>query len=114
MKLFFTSPRRICALIFSCVALAVPAQAGVFTVSPGANLAATLREIRRQRHAGKILPDEPVRIVLQGGIYRLMEPLRFQADNAGMDAGPLIIEAAPGELPVLSGGVEISRLEIAG
>ena len=54
----------------------------------------------------KLPAGETNRIVLQEGIYQLSEPLRLGA--AGVEGNyPLIIEAAPGAHPVLSGGVEI-------
>jgi len=55
-----------------------------------------------------IIPaGEPVHIVLRDGLHRLTGPLRFPAGLTRTENCPLIIEAAPGEHPVLSGGVEI-------
>ena len=45
-------------------------------------------------------PDaKTARIVLRGGVYRLAETLTLGPEDSGM-----IIEAAPGETPVVSGG----------
>lgn len=47
-------------------------------------------------------------MVLHNGTYQIAEPLQFGAWDSGTKTAPLVIEAAPGEHPVLSGGLEIS------
>jgi hypothetical protein len=69
-----------------------------------ATLPAKIRELRRCQ---MIHPHEPAHLVLRGGTYLLTEPLVFYGDDFNTNSRPLIIEAAPGEQPVLSGGVEI-------
>lgn len=84
------------------------ATAAVFTMASSSGLLSTLEKIRTLRRAGEISQAEPVTIVLAGGIYPLTESLRFLPEDSGTGIAPLIIEAAPGKKPVLSGGVEIS------
>jgi parallel beta-helix repeat protein len=45
----------------------------------------------------------PVEVVLRGGTYRLDEPLRLEALDSGSESAPLVIRAAEGETPFLSG-----------
>jgi Right handed beta helix region len=90
-----------------CVFATSPAMPPVVAVSPGGSLEAALAQIRRLRHDGELPPDEPARIILTGGIYPLNRPLRLEARDSGTEAAPLIIEAASGEQPVLSGGTPV-------
>jgi hypothetical protein len=85
-----------------------PAKAVVFTVASGSSLGAIVEKIRAQRHEGKLAADEPVTLILTGGIYPLTEPLSFLPEDSGTATAPLILEAAPGKKPVLSGGMKIS------
>jgi len=85
------------------VTMAVAAE---FQVSPsGPQLSAVLSQIRGMRSQEQIPSGEQAKIILHEGTYQLTEPLQFSAE----DSGPFVIEAAPGEHPVLSGGVEISK-----
>jgi hypothetical protein len=74
---------------------------------PLASLAAGLRKLNALRQTGKIPAGEPAKLVLRAGIYPLTRPLVFQPEDSGTATRPTIIEAAPGETPVLSGGVQI-------
>ena len=51
--------------------------------------------------------DEPAHIVLRDGAHQLTRPLRIPAGFTRAENCPLIVEAAPGEHPVLSGAVAI-------
>ncbi len=78
--------------------------------SPLASVAFAQRKAREARRlAGSQGPEGGTRIVLRGGIYRLAEPLRFRIEDSGREQSPAVIEAAPGERPVLSGGVAIAN-----
>jgi len=48
-----------------------------------------------------------VKIILRGGVYSLISPLLVRPEDSGTEISPTIIEAAPGEKPVLSGGVAV-------
>jgi hypothetical protein len=69
---------------------------------------AALRQARDLRR----LHDAPVaggvHIWLKGGEYRMAEPWFFRPEDAGTADSPTIVAAAPGERPVLSGGVSVT------
>ncbi|MDE3067144.1 MAG: right-handed parallel beta-helix repeat-containing protein [Verrucomicrobiota bacterium] len=74
---------------------------------PFASVAAALRQAREVRRLGKVGMEEPVRIMLRKGVYSLASPLLVSSEDSGTKTSPTLIEAAPGEQPVLSGGVRI-------
>ncbi|HVW59367.1 MAG TPA: right-handed parallel beta-helix repeat-containing protein [Puia sp.] len=45
--------------------------------------------------------------MLKGGEYYLTEPLFIRPEDAGTAASPTVVEAAPGEDPVISGGMQV-------
>lgn len=51
-------------------------------------------------------------IVLRGGVYPLTTTIPLSTQNSGTKTSPLVISAAPGETPVLSGGVEINHWKL--
>lgn len=108
--------KRICchvcavgALISVCVIWPNAATAQELSAYPsGPPLSEVLSRIRELRNRGQIPTNATATIILHNGNYQLTEPLQVQAEDSGSEASPLIIEAAPGEHPVLSGGVQIS------
>jgi hypothetical protein len=68
-----------------------------------------LREARELRRLNKTVPGEPVRIFMKGGIYPLYEPVFIRPEDSGVAASPTVIEAMPGEIPVLSGGIRLNK-----
>ena len=72
---------------------------------PLASIAAAQRQARELRRLGKLDTNEPVRIILRGGTYRLDSSLFFCPEDSGTETSPTLIEAAPNEQPVVSGGV---------
>jgi hypothetical protein len=52
-------------------------------------------------------PREGIRVVVHGGVYRLDAPLVFVPEDSGQAGKPVVYAAAPGERPVLSGGVAV-------
>jgi hypothetical protein len=57
---------------------------------------------------------QPRRIILRGGIYPVKAALSLRPADSGDGNGPTIISAAPGETPILSGGVRVGGWELAG
>jgi hypothetical protein len=57
-----------------------------------------------QRMARPFAGHRPVTVWLHAGVYYLSEPLRFTAADSGTQKRPVIYAAAPGEIPVISGG----------
>lgn len=75
---------------------------------PKATLHAAVREAREFRRLGKVAKNEPVRIIMQGGVYNLYEPVFLRPEDSGTEQSPTIIQAARGETPVLSGGLNVT------
>ena len=108
-----------CGLVIGSCHL-MPAQAAEFWVSPDGNdsdagtqaaplasVAGAQRKTRELRRLSELATNEPAQIILRGGIYQLNRPLLFIAVDSAAENNVTIIEAAPGEKPVLSGGVQI-------
>jgi hypothetical protein len=74
---------------------------------PLASPAAALRKARELRRLAQAPTNQPVRILLRSGLYPLDGPLLIRPEDSGTDASPTSIEAAPGERPFLSGGVNV-------
>ncbi|HEY6505347.1 MAG TPA: L-rhamnose mutarotase [Chitinophagaceae bacterium] len=75
---------------------------------PLATLTAALRKARELRRLNDASLTNGIHIILKGGTYQLSEPLFIRPEDAGTTTSPTYIEAAPGEQPVLSGGIRIS------
>jgi hypothetical protein len=67
--------------------------------APMASVGAALRKARELRRLGEL---NGIHIILRGGEYALTEPVFVRPEDSGV-----IIEAANGEDPVLSGGVDV-------
>lgn len=67
---------------------------------PMASVGAALRKAREWRRLGEL---DGIHIILRGGEYGLTEPVFVRPEDSGV-----IIEAAAGEEPVLSGGVDVT------
>jgi hypothetical protein len=76
--------------------------------SPFASLAFAQRKARELRRLSDPSIEGGVRIVVRGGVYPLTSPLFFRPEDSGSETSPTSIEAAPGERPVLSGGVTLA------
>jgi len=72
------------------------------TDGPLATLAGARDAVRRARAAGKL--SAAVTVFVRGGRYFLDEPLLLEPIDSGTAAAKVVIEAAPGERPVVSGG----------
>ncbi len=75
--------------------------------NPLASVTGAQQKIRDWRRLSELATNEASRIVMRGGIYQLNRPLLFLAEDSGTKNSPATIEAAPGEKPILSGGVQI-------
>jgi hypothetical protein len=115
--------KKICILTFSCLLL-LPATAAEFWVAPDgsdsnpgtrtqplASIATAQRQARESRRLAKADTNEPVHIILRGGVYQLDSPLFFRPEDSGTATSPTLIEAATNEQPVVSGGVLIQGWE---
>ena len=119
MTTFLTKSLARSVLIWLCF-LALPAPAVELWVSPAGNdvnpgtaaqplasVAAAQHAARELRRQAKMAGNEPVTIILRAGLYPLTGPLGLRPEDSGTPTSPTVIEAAPGEHPVLSGGVAI-------
>lgn len=108
-------------LLFLATALAIPATAGEIWVMPNgsdtnpgtkeqplATLHSALRKAREWRRLRNPAINDGIHIIMGGGLYRLNEPVFIRPEDAGTAASPTWIEAAPGQKPVLSGGIAIT------
>lgn len=75
---------------------------------PMATLAAALRKARTLRRLNDSSIRQGIHIIVRQGVYQLSETLRIYPEDAGTPASPTIIEAAPGEQPIVSGGIQIN------
>ncbi|HEX2100878.1 MAG TPA: right-handed parallel beta-helix repeat-containing protein [Candidatus Synoicihabitans sp.] len=77
--------------------------------TPFATLAAAQRHARELRRLNDPAAADGITIWLRGGTYPLTAPVRFRPEDSGTAASPTAVRAAPGERPVLSGGVTIRK-----
>jgi len=75
---------------------------------PLATLNMALRHAREMRRLNDPAIKDGIHIIMQGGMYQLFEPVFIRPEDSGTKDSPTTIEAAPGDKPVLSGGVEIT------
>jgi hypothetical protein len=75
---------------------------------PLATPSAALRRARELRRLSDASVKDGIHIILKGGIYPLDEAIFVRPEDSGTVDSPTTIEAAPGERPVLSGGVNVS------
>ena len=76
---------------------------------------ASLAEAQRKGYEFRQHADtRGIEIILRGGVYTLTESLRFQSEDSGDAHHPMLIRAAPGETPLLSGAMEIRGWKPAG
>jgi hypothetical protein len=105
-------------LLFTLNLLAASTQAADIWVAPNgsdrnpgtaekplATLNMALRQARDLRRLHDASVQNGVHIWVKGGEYQLAEPWFFRPEDSGTASSPTVVEAAPGEQPVLSGGV---------
>ena len=56
----------------------------------------------------KGMPDGGIHVVVHGGTYRLDQTLEFGPEDSGTPERPVVYMAAPGEKPIVSGGVQVT------
>lgn len=75
--------------------------------APMATVSGALRKARELRRLDDPSIQTGVHIILKGGEYPLSEPIFLRPEDSGTDTSPTVIEAAPGEQPILSGGLPV-------
>jgi hypothetical protein len=76
---------------------------------PLATIAAALRKARDLRRLQDPSITAGIYIIVSGAVYQLHEPLFIRPEDAGTAASPTVIESAPNEKVILSGGVTINH-----
>lgn len=101
--------------------LAASVSAAEFWVAPGGDdanpgtrerpLATATKALRLGRELRRL--NDPavaagLRVILRDGYYELTEPLLVRPEDGGTPESPTVLAAAPGESPVLGGGVTVA------
>jgi len=74
---------------------------------PLATIARAQQKARDLHEVARTYDYQAIRIILHSGVYSITAPLRLKPEDSGDRTNFVIFAAAPGETPVLSGGVEI-------
>ncbi len=106
--------------VISFVSAALIAQSAEIYISPKGNnkndgsiakplqtVDAALRKARELRRLNDLSVQGGIQIILKGGTYSLYEPIFIRPEDSGTQESPTVITAAKGEIPVLSGGLEV-------
>lgn len=115
-----TALRHLLLSCFSVFLLLLPACSSGIHVAPGGDDAAAGTYFspfatigRAQQAAHEAIADgKPVTVTLRGGMYRLTEPIVFDADDSGTPEAPITYRAAGGQKPVFSGGRAITGWQV--
>ena len=81
---------------------------------PFATLEQALSHVRQMRGQVSNRDIGKVHIVMKGGTYQMNRTLRLTAADSGTPSSPTLVEAAAGETPIISGGVEVQGWQDAG
>ncbi len=81
--------------------------------NPFSNLNDAIRKARELRRLKVDSISGGITIIVGGGVYKLKETIFINPDDAGTNESPTIIKAAIGELPILSGGVNIENWKLS-
>ena len=68
---------------------------------------ATLAHARDLAREIRVKQAGPLTILMRSGVYYLPQTLAFSPEDSGVENAPLIIAAAPGHTPVISGGLKL-------
>ena len=74
---------------------------------PFATLARAQQKVRDLHEVARTYDYQPIRILLHGGTYSITKPIVLKPEDSGDRNNFVTIAAAPGETPILSGGIEI-------
>ena len=92
--------------LLSCSAL--HAYQAPLVVSPDGPIK-TLEDARlKVRELKQTQADQPIEVLIKGGVYSLRETVVFGLEDGGSQDAPVVYKASPGENPVFTGGVPIT------
>jgi len=113
--------KRILCIVLLLVSLLAGLQAAEIWVSPlgsdgnpgsralpKASLQAALRQARELRRLNDPSVAVGIHVILAGGRFAMRETLLMTPEDSGTPESPTFVEAAPGEVPVFSGGVSVT------
>ena len=110
--------RRIADLSLSLclllLALELSVSAQIYYVAPGgkdANPGTLDKPFATLGRAQQAVRQQPGAVFLRGGTYYLPETLVFTAQDSGAKAAPVVYQAYGSEQPVISGGVQLEKLD---
>ncbi|WP_233276818.1 hypothetical protein [Mucilaginibacter paludis] len=75
---------------------------------PLATPSAAIRRARELRRLNDPGIKDGIHIILKGGNYQLFETIVVRPEDSGTAVSPTVIEAAPGEMPIFNGGINIT------
>jgi hypothetical protein len=75
--------------------------------NPKATLQAGLRQARELRRLNDASVVGGIHVYMEGGTYSMVETLMLTPEDSGSPESPTTVEAAPGQKPVLSGGIVV-------
>ena len=81
---------------------------------PYATLHKAFAVVRQMRSDAGANPPGSVHIIMKGGVYRLTSTLQLTQEDSGTESSPVVVEAAEGEHPVVSGGRVLQGWQEAG
>lgn len=77
--------------------------------SPLGTLNAARDKAREYKLSGRT--EQPVEVIVDGGEYFMLQPLKLSTDDGGTKEAPLVFKAEPGKKAIFRGGVQISGFE---
>ena len=97
------------AVLFSLLACSLLSAADPVTIvvspdGPIATLEAARLEVRKLKKAH---PDQPIEVLIKGGVYPLRETVVFGLEDSGSEGVPVVYKADSDSVPVFTGGVPI-------
>lgn len=76
--------------------------------NPLQTVSMAIRRVREMRRLSENNFTKAIHIYVREGNYQLYEPITIRPEDAGTSLSPTIIEAAPNEKPIISGGISLS------
>lgn len=110
----------ILAFLTCCFSMQIQAQTDIWVAPNGVDtnlgtkenplqtVSMAIRKVREMRRLSENNFTKAIHIYIREGQYQLYEPITIRPEDAGTSLSPTIIEAAPNEKPIISGGISLS------
>lgn len=108
----------LCLLTIGCVELAFSQTSALYVdavhgsdrnAGTYAHPVQTMQEVQKRLNSGKFDSASRLNIILRSGVYRLSSPLTFSSKENGKASLQIVISAAKGAQPILSGALRITH-----